>query len=264
MTEPLRRDGRRHDRKYYLPGGKEVETKEEAMALIGLRCAHLLRKFRLPPHVVSASLGFDLFKYCNEKGTSSHGEYGILREIFRRLAISKGVLCEFGAWDGIRYSNTYNLITQHGWTGVLMEADAERYVRLAWNAEDWPGIRTYDTLIHYDPTQGTLLDDFFDTVQMPKDFDLLSIDIDSFDYQVWDSLQRYNPKVVVIEADDLDLEIIQDPAIKHANLGGSTCFPPMKRLGESKGYTLVAYTGNLIFVRNDLVDVVKDWRKEQS
>jgi hypothetical protein len=28
-------------------------------------------------------------------------------------------------------------------------------------------------------------------------------------------------------------------------------------LGESKGYTLVEYTYNLIFVRNDLIDRIK-------
>ena len=236
---------------------RDVNNEEQALALRGKKCGHLLSKFRLQPEVVDETLKFGLLRYANMHGTSTHGEYGVLNEIFRRLNIRQGVLCEFGAWDGVRFSNTYNFIAQHGWTGVLMEIEPYRYEKLAWNAEGWPGIRTFQTLIHHDPKKGTLLDDFFDKVVMPKDFDLLSIDIDSCDYQVWDSLKRYSPKVVVVEADNLDLDIIQDENIPHNKLGGATCFPPMKRLGESKGYTLAAYTYNLIFIRNDLVDIVR-------
>lgn len=34
---------------------------------------------------------------------------------------------------------------------------------------------------------------------IPNDFELLSIDIDSYDYQVWKSLKVYKPKIVIIE-----------------------------------------------------------------
>lgn len=34
---------------------------------------------------------------------------------------------------------------------------------------------------------------------MPKDFDILSIDIDSCNYQVWASIKEYSPKIVIIE-----------------------------------------------------------------
>ena len=247
------------DPKYYPPDGTIIKTKQQAFDLLGKRATHLLSRFRIQPQVMDESLKFGLFKYGAVKGTSSHGEYGVLREIFRRLKIPQGIMCEFGAWDGVLYSNTYNLITQHGWGGVLMEIDPERYQKLVENAEAWPGVRTFDTMIHHDPAEGILLDDFFDSVQMPRDFDLLSIDIDSFDYQVWESLQRYQPKVVVIEADNLDLDIIYDPNIKNWNLGGATCFPPMRRLGESKGYTLAAFTYNLIFIRNDLAEIVRSY-----
>ncbi len=229
--------------------GLPVTTREEAYALIGTQCGPRLKKYRIEPHLVDC--GFGLARFAQELGTSSHGEYGVLKEIFERLGIEKGACCEFGAWDGIKYCNTYNRIADHGWTGVLMELDAKRYAELEVNARSWPGVKAYQALIHYDKTRGTLLDDFLKSVEMPKDLDLLSIDIDSCDYQVWDSLVNYKPKVVVIEADNLDLDIIQDEKIPHSHLGGGTCFPPMKALGESKGYTLVAYTYNLIFVRND-------------
>ncbi len=240
-----------------MRNGRPVLSKEEAYELIGTSCGPRLSRFRIDP--VSIDCGYGLDRFALEKGTSSHGEYGILKEIFDRLGIDKGVCCEFGAWDGIKFSNTYNLIVDHGWSAVLIEIEPERYAALRQNARSWPQVKTFQTLIHYDPLQGTLLDDFFDSVKVPQDLDLLSIDIDSCDYQVWDALKRYKPKVVVIEADNLDLDIIQRPGIAHNELGGSTCFPPMKALGEAKGYTLVAYPYNLIFVRNDYLSRLREW-----
>jgi hypothetical protein len=35
--------------------------------------------------------------------------------------------CEFGAWDGRKYSNTYQLIANKGWSGVLIEADPVKF-----------------------------------------------------------------------------------------------------------------------------------------
>ena len=41
---------------------------------------------------------------------SQNGEDGIIEEILNRLEIQTGWVCEFGAWDGIYLSNTFNLI----------------------------------------------------------------------------------------------------------------------------------------------------------
>ena len=35
--------------------------------------------------------------------------------------------------------------------------------------------------------------------QTPKDLDILSIDIDSYDYWVWKAVEGYSPKIVIIE-----------------------------------------------------------------
>ena len=41
--------------------------------------------------------------------------------------------------------------------------------------------------------------ELFQQLKVPKEFDVLSIDVDSFDYWVWRSLTAYRPRVVVIE-----------------------------------------------------------------
>jgi len=71
----------------------------------------------------------DLLEYRDDKYSQS-GEDGIIEEICYRLGINQGWFVEFGAWDGKHHSNTYNLLANKGWQGVLMECDPERYKAL--------------------------------------------------------------------------------------------------------------------------------------
>ena len=41
---------------------------------------------------------------------SQNGEDGIIEELIKRLEIKNLEVCEFGAWDGKLYSNTFNLV----------------------------------------------------------------------------------------------------------------------------------------------------------
>ena len=209
---------------------------------------------------------------------AAHGEDGILEEIFlNRLNIQKGIACEFGAWDGIAYSNTFNLVKNYGWKCHMIEADPQKAKELRKTASR-PGldIIPYEYLIDYksrfigdDKTnrcesvakQTITLESFLDEINMPHDFDLLSIDVDGPDYQIWQSLENYHPKIVIIEANNNDLDIIYKEGADHRiHMEGSTSFGPMKKLGEAKGYTLLVYTGNLIFARNDIYEILKQFK----
>jgi hypothetical protein len=59
--------------------------------------------------------------------TSQFGEDGIIGKALELLPERNRWCIEFGAWDGKKYSNTYNLITAHGYRGVLIEADPVRF-----------------------------------------------------------------------------------------------------------------------------------------
>src|SRR5882757_4928628 len=61
---------------------------------------------------------------------SQYGEDGVITRIFEILQIPAGSCVEFGAWDGRAYSNTYNLIHNRGWRGVLIEGSATRFADL--------------------------------------------------------------------------------------------------------------------------------------
>jgi hypothetical protein len=186
---------------------------------------------------------------------SQNGEDGILRRIFDMLEVSQGWCVEFGAWDGVYLSNTYNLIKNHGWRAVLIEADAAKFETLEQNARPYADVTCINRLVEFDPPNN--LDGILAQTDAPSDLDLLSIDIDGNDYHVWEGLRAYRPKVVVIEFNltiPNHIEFVQarDMAVKH----GSS-FLAMVKLGARKGYQLAAAPGcNAIFVRDDIFPVL--------
>jgi len=181
---------------------------------------------------------------------SQNGEDGIIAEILRRLNIQTGWACEFGAWDGMHCSNTFNLVKQ-GWKAVFIEGDNSRYIDLMKTCSLYPKIRPIHAFVDHVPGSSGSLDSILKTTDIPTDFDILSIDIDTFDYQVWDSLTLYNPKIVIIEINS-DINPNVPNHIHTPGVFGGTSFLPMLQLGKKKGYTFVLHTGNMIFVRNDL------------
>lgn len=183
---------------------------------------------------------------------SQNGEDGIIEELLRRLGISSGWVCEFGAWDGIYLSNTFHLV-EKGFKAVFIEADSERYVDLLKTAEKHD-ITPINALVDHNDTENSL-DNLLSKTRIPIDFDVLSIDIDSYDYQVWKAVKVYQPKMVIIEINssiNTDVDYIND-SVKCFGTG----FKPMYELGVEKGYTFVLHTGNMIFVRNDLFHKLK-------
>jgi hypothetical protein len=181
---------------------------------------------------------------------SQHGEDGILIELFRRMQVQPKWVCEFGAWDGKCLSNTFYWVTQ-GARAVYIESDAQRVSDLHATAREYPQIQAFEGRV--EPTGSQSLDAWLSKTSIPSNFDLLSIDVDSCDYSIWKHLEMYRPKVVVIE---INSSISPDiPDFVHNDQRG-TSFLPMLRLGESKRYTLVAHTGNMIFVRNSFLEQV--------
>ncbi|WP_377806243.1 hypothetical protein ABNQ38_06050 (plasmid) [Azospirillum sp. A29] len=189
-----------------------------------------------------------------ENKYSQNGEDGIIAEILLRLRISSGNFCEFGAWDGIHLSNTYSL-AEAGWSGVYIEGDAEKYKDLVTTCSKLPGQKVLPVLAFVSPDiPGRRVDDILSKTAMPKDFDILSIDIDSCDYQIWASIKEYLPKIVIIEVNST-----LPPPVRYIHgeeISGSS-FMAIADLAKEKGYTVVCHTGNAICVRSDLVDALE-------
>jgi len=179
--------------------------------------------------------------------TSQYGEDGVIARIFELIGTRNKWCVEFGAWDGEYLSNTWALINEHGWSAVLAEGDAQKAAHLTETYSPrpdvvikhafvgWEGPNRLDALLAYTP--------------IPNDFDLLSIDIDGNDWHVWRALERYRPRLVVIEFNPSasnQLYFVQDP---DPNLNQGSSLLAMIDLAKQKGYELAACTyANAIFI----------------
>jgi len=191
---------------------------------------------------------------------SQNGEDGILEEILKLLGIQNSAdswCVEFGAWDGKHLSNTFNLVTQ-GWSSVMIEGDSERFQSLIQTAKEFHNMHIIEAYVSQYNTENNSLDKLLSTTPIPNNFELLSIDVDSYDSDIWETLQNYSAKVVVIEINGSVPPGIywrhKDTPIGSVSIG--TTFSEMLNIAKQKNYTLVCQPGNCIFVKNDLLPLL--------
>lgn len=191
----------------------------------------------------------DSFKYNR---FSQNGEDGIIEKVFEIIPKEQNYWCvEFGAWDGKYLSNTYKLLKEENWKGILIEGNSKKFVDLQKTYENSPHVILLNKYVSFDG--GNSLDNILKDTDIPVDFHLLSIDIDGNDYHVWDSLKQYQPKLVVIEFNPTipgDVEFVQEKNMK-VNQGNSLL--SLVNLGKTKGYELIAATHcNAFFIDKNL------------
>lgn len=193
---------------------------------------------------------------------SQNGEDGVIAEIRRRIGpASSPFFVEFGVERGVE-GNCVALADVFGWDGVFIEADVDDYARLEAKYKAVPRIRTLQSFV----TPQNVLD-LFRSADVPKDLELLAIDIDGGDYWVWRALTDYEPRIVVIEYNpELPANERLVVPSDYSGWDGSDYFGAsigaLAALGDSKGYRLVHtdLTGaNAFFVRRDLPG---DWPDE--
>jgi hypothetical protein len=187
---------------------------------------------------------------------SQNGEYGVIEELFRQLGIEfddKKWCVEFGAWDGKHLSNTFALIEKK-WNAVYIEGEADRYQDLLAKAKKYPRIVPIHAFVARYKDDENALGRLLERTPLPKEFELLSIDIDSYDLDVWESLTGYSSKIVIIEVNS---HIPPGVAWRHSDEVTGNSFNATVNTGREKGYMLICFTGNCIFVRNDLLGKIK-------
>jgi hypothetical protein len=182
--------------------------------------------------------------------TSQNGEDGIISKILEVIGEPRGWCVEFGAWDGRHLSNTYSLIHNRGFSAVMIEGSALRFRDLQAAFASNPRVVTVNAFVGFTAEDG--LDAILARTPIPEDFDVLSVDIDGNDYHVWKAVNRYRPRVVVIEYNPTiptPVDFVQ-PADLSVNQGAS--ITALVRLASEKGYELVATTThNCLFVRRE-------------
>lgn len=187
---------------------------------------------------------------------SQCGQDGVIAAILEKMRCTGGYCVEFGAWDGIHLSNTRRLLMQPQWAGCLIESDPVRFKSLDLLYTNRPDVVRKNIRIQL--TEPDTLDNILASINAPKDFELLSVDIDSDDYHVWASLKSFNPKIVLIETNPyfpFYIEFVQKPGSDFCPYGASAL--SMYKLGVSKGYVAVAYLDHdWLFVREDIFNQI--------
>ena len=175
---------------------------------------------------------------------SESGEDGILSELFRIYGTTNKYYVEFGAEDGSQ-CNT-RALRETGFDGILMDMNYSN-----------PAIHLYQETITYENVI-----DLFKKYNVPLAFDLLSLDIDSYDYYVLDELlQVYTPRIFVCEYNATHLPhedkiVLKDSKINHNYFGASIL--SFYKLAQRYNYSLVYANEkgvNLFFVHNDLFSI---------
>ena len=206
-------------------------------------------------------LGNNWLKEYSNNIFSQFGEDGIIEKIFSMLPDSNR-WCggNSGPWDGKHLSNTHLLLSQKGWSGVLLEASRERFGDLLRTYDGNEKIICINKMVAFEGEN--TLDRLLAITPVPEDFDLLSIDVDGNDYHIWRSLEKYRPRVVIIEFNNTipnSVEFIQ-PADPSVNQGSSLL--AMCNLAKKKRYELIAVTdSNAFFADGQVLRIFPDRRK---
>jgi len=193
------------------------------------------------------------------KGLYSQGsEEAMLDRVFELVPPRRRFAVEFGASDGLRNSNTARLLREKGWSGVLIEASDYRFAKLRDNYGGAANVALVQAAV-----QPENIERIFAEADVPKDLDLLSIDIDGNDYWVWRALESWRPQVVVIEYNPY-YEPPQRWVMKHNPdhaWDGTTYYgaslESLTALGKEKAYELIACDrqgNNAFFVERALYE----------
>ena len=191
------------------------------------------------------------------KAYSQNDEDGILAEIFRRIGPTNRIFVETGVENGLENNTLYLL--HNGWRGCWIECDDQCVAQIRSGFHEPLADATLKlTHARVDCANvNALIADF----GLPREIDLLSIDIDGNDYHVWQSITSIDPRVVVIEYNarfapptrwvmPYNAEHVAD---RNDYFGAS--LSSLAELGAAKGYALVGCNiagSNAFFVRKDL------------
>jgi len=218
----------------------------------------LARKFaESPASFDMAEVGFSVF--------SEFEEDGILLYLFAALGAGNRRLVEIGCGDGLQ-NNSTNLIVNHRWSGVLIDADdssiktARRYFENAKATKLLP-----PTILQAFVTPENVNSLLTNTGVTSEEVDLLSIDIDSVDLWVLEALEVIRPRVIVAEVNArwgaeesmTTPRDAKDAPQFHPECGmiyGGASLAAFHKLLGRRGYRLVASNAvatNVFFIRED-------------
>lgn len=192
---------------------------------------------------------------------SQWGEDGIIEWLVSRLPQIPPCFVEFGV-ENYSQANTRFLVANRNWRGLVMDCSTEnmdslRRADIYWRHD----LTTVAAFVEPDNIDSLLRDHGFAGA-----LGILSIDIDSNDYWIWDAITAADPWIVIVEYNAVlgDLRPLTIPYTRgfdrttaHTSFlyWGASIAAWMEIAGK-RGYTLLGTNRagcNAFFVRNDLL-----------
>jgi len=189
---------------------------------------------------------------------SQNGEDGLVLYLLSKIGVTSHYIVEIGIEDG-RQCNSANLVLNFGWRGCVIES-SPAWGGLARQYFAKCGVTDRLRLLNVAANPENVRE-LLGQAEVPEQADVLSIDIDSFDYWLWKSIDTISPRLVVIEYNasfgpdrSVTVPYGQEgfPLSRYYHGASITA---LVRLGKRKGYVLAGCDSkgvNAFFVREDL------------
>lgn len=188
-------------------------------------------------------------------------EDGILDGVIGRLHSPIPFFVEFGV-ENYRESNTRFLAENRNWIGVVLDGSSRNVEDIRSQRISWA--RTVRAASCFVTAEN--IEQLFESYHVPREFGLLSIDIDGNDLWVWKAITSYRPQVVAIEYNwrfgpERSLSTPYDPAFDriahhYSGIRYGASVAALAKLGKEKGYVLIdgnSQGNNAFFIREDLL-----------
>ncbi len=187
---------------------------------------------------------------------SQNGEDGLILHLLSLIGGDTRFILEIGTEDG-RECNSANLILNYGWRACLIEMNEKSATSCRQYFSDL-GCSGRVTVLNAAATPQNIAPLYL-AARVPESLDVLSIDIDSHDYWLWQAVSL-SPRLVVIEynavfGDEARVTVPYPMPGGHHRYYHGASLAALTALAETKGYILVGCDScgvNSFFVRRDL------------
>lgn len=236
------------------PTSKNLSNTRQMQILLSLKYKELAARKEKSSF---EEVGFDVYSVTHEDG--------IFLYLFSSIGTTNKKFVDIGA-GGINGSSVANLIINHGFKGLLIDGDTQSiefarnyYAEL--NLSNEPILKS--TMITAENINSLIREN-----NISGEIDLFCLDIDGVDYWIWKALDVIQPRVVMVEYQDLlgperawtvpyspNFSMSNYPINKDDHNYCGASLSAFVKLGKEKGYRLIGCNNggwNAFFMKNGI------------